>query len=169
MIRLLGCVLVAGGGAWLGIQASARLRDRVTAVSALIHALGLLRREICGRGRGLPQALEETACQSAPPVRTFFERCVQACMALDERPFQESWRQLVHELLELSPETLSQLEQLGEVLGRYEEEIQGRALDQAEECLSGELARAKGEWERMGRVYRILGLAGGGFLVILLL
>lgn len=169
MIRLLGCVLVAGGGAWLGIQASARLRERVTHVSALIHALGLLRREICGRGRGLPQALEETACQAPPTVRPFFQGCVQACRALEVRPFQESWRHLAGELLDLSPEALSQLEQLGEVLGRYEEEIQGKALDQAGEYLSEELTRAKGEWERMGRVYRVLGLAGGGFLVILLM
>lgn len=70
---------------------------------------------------------------------------------------------------ELSPEGRAALLPLGEVLGRYEADGQRAALKRAEEALERERERAEKERDRMGRVYQTLSLAGGAFLVILLL
>lgn len=55
------------------------------------------------------------------------------------------------------------------MLGRYEADGQREALKRAEEALERERERAEKERDRMGRVYQTLSLAGGAFLVILLL
>ena len=39
MIKLLGSVLVAGGGLWLGIIAAARLRLRLRALEEVTHGI----------------------------------------------------------------------------------------------------------------------------------
>lgn len=91
-----------------------------------------------------------------------------ACRELDRAPFGDSWRRLTTELPELSPEGRAALLPLGEVLGRYEAE-RAREPERAEEALERERERAEKERDRMGRVYQTLSLAGGAFLVILLL
>ena len=96
-------------------------------------------------------------------------RVIRACRELDRAPFGDSWRRLTAELAELSPEGRAALLPLGEVLGRYEADGQRAALKRAEEALERERERAEKERDRMGRVYQTLSLAGGAFLVILLL
>ena len=169
MIRALGAVMVAVGALWAGWRASAELRDSVRAVEAVIDGLELLERELWERGTALPELLGGLSGRTRDPVSTLFAQCAQACQELDRFPFGDSWRRLTADLAELSPEGRAALLPLGEVLGRYEADGQRAALKRAEEALERERERAEKEQERMGRVYQTLSLAGGAFLVILLL
>ena len=53
MIKLLGSVLVAGGGLWLGICAAARLRLRLRSLEEVIRGLALLEGEMALKGGAL--------------------------------------------------------------------------------------------------------------------
>ena len=113
--------------------------------------------------------MEDLSGRTREPASALFSQCARACRELDRAPFGDSWRRLTTELPELSPEGRAALLPLGEVLGRYEADGQREALKRAEEALERERERAEKERDRMGRVYQTLSLAGGAFLVILLL
>ena len=89
---------------------------------------------------------------------------------LGERSLAEIWRQALADTpLDLEGRAAGILDELGEVLGRFEESGLRSALARAvaELTREGELAREDGE--KRGRMYQVLGLAWGGLLVILLL
>ena len=66
-------------------------------------------------------------------------------------------------------DSLRALEELGEVLGRYDEEGLCTALERARSELTAAAEQAEREWERKGRMDQVLGLTAGAFLVILLI
>ncbi len=169
MIRLVGAALVAAGAAWLGLGAAAELGRRVRRLEALSAGLELLERELWERGAPLPEVFRALARRTEEPAAGLFARCAQACAALDREPFPAAWRRLAGALEGLPPEAGAALLPLGEVLGRYEVQGQREAIGQARAALDRARRRAEEERSRMGRVYQALGLAGGGFLVILLL
>ena len=57
---------------------------------------------------------------------------------------------------------------LGEVLGRYDSEGQEEFLLYAAEELERCHSAAEAERARLGKVYQVLGVTAGGFLVVLL-
>ena len=61
------------------------------------------------------------------------------------------------------------LEELGEVLGRYDGDGQREALAHTRAELSRALEQAREAREKQGRMYQVLGITAGAFLVILLL
>jgi len=61
------------------------------------------------------------------------------------------------------------LEELGEVLGRYDGDGQREALAHTRAELSRALEQAREAREKQGRMYQVLGITPGAFLVILLL
>lgn len=169
MWKLVGAVLVAAGSGWLGLRAASGLTSRLRAVQAMIAGLELLERELWEHGTALPELLSDLAGRCARPAAGFFRQCADGCARLDRVPFGESWRQAVNGLELLSPEGRAALLPLGEVLGRYEADSQRKALEHARQALEREELRAQEERRRLGRVYQVLGLSGGAFLVILLL
>lgn len=169
MMHLMGAVCVAVGAVWLGLGAAAELGQRVRAVAAVSDGLELLERELCDRGTPLPELLGQLAKRTQEPVQGLFDRCAKACEQLDQISFGESWRMEVGGMEGLSRESRAALSSLGEVLGRYEADGQQEALGRVRTALEREQLRAEQERGRMGRVYQVLGLSGGVFLVILLL
>ena len=71
--------------------------------------------------------------------------------------------------LGLTGPALLALEELGDVLGRYDGEEQRAALARTRAELGRALEQAREESERQGRMYRALGLTAGAMLAILLL
>ncbi len=61
------------------------------------------------------------------------------------------------------------LEQLGSVLGRYDGDSQRQALAAAVERLEEQRTEAVGRRARLGKVYGVLSVTAGIFLVILLI
>ena len=166
MVHLLGAVLVAAGGALLGFQAAAGLRKRGRAVRQMEEGLALLERELELSAPPLSRLLERGAAHSQGPARGLFQGCARGLDRLDREDFSSLWRRMVRERTELTPEGQAVLLPLGDTLGRYDGERQREALAAARRRL-GELAgRLEADSRRQGRVYQVLGLSGGAFLVI---
>ena len=169
MIRLIGAVLVAAGGALLGFQAAAGLRGRVRTLNQLEAGLAFLERELELNLPTLPRLLERGAAHSEGAARELFRGCVRGLNRLDREDFSALWRRLVESQSALDPEGQAILHPLGDTLGRYEVQRQLEALSAARRRLEKLSARLEADSRRKGRVYQALGLSGGAFLVILLL
>ena len=169
MIHVLGAALVAAGGAWMGFQAAAGLRRNVEAVRQMGAGLALLERELELCAPPLKQLLNRGAAGSQGPAAALFQGCVQGIDCLAQEDFSSLWRRLVQELEELNQEGQAVLLPLGDTMGRYEEARQREALSAARRRLEELAGRMEEDSRRLGRVYQVLGLSGGAFLVILLL
>ena len=169
MIRLMGALFIAAGSAWLGFGAAGRLGARSRALEELAEGLGRMARELELDQPPLEQLLERLLPGSRGAARTLFAGCRAALDHLEEEAFSQAWERLVESESLLNKEGQACLLPLGQVLGRCGWEEERRALDCAAQRLEQEAGRAREERLRMGRVYQVLGLSGGAFLVILLL
>ena len=166
MLKLIGALLLAGGAGALGCSAAAQLSRRVAVLRALLGALEGMEREIAFRLTPMPELLERAAAESPPPVCTLFARCRTLLDELGERSMAELWR----EALEQVPLGLDGPGRLAlEELGRYDGNGQREALAHTRAELSRALEQAREAREKQGRMYQVLGITAGAFLVILLL
>lgn len=169
MIHILGAVMVAAGCGWLGVKQAQKLTARAAALEAMSRALEQMERELTLRLTPLPQLMQELAQRTEPPARTLFAGCRAALEELDHQRFHEAWVQMVHDLPDFKDEDRRALDTLGQVLGRYDGRGQACAIASVRRELEQLGRSARQDSRRLGRVYRAVGAAGGGFLVILLL
>lgn len=169
MIRLMGALFIAAGSAWLGFGAAGRLGARTRTLEELAEGLSRMAQELELDQPPLEQMLERLIPGSRGAARTLFAGCRAALDRLDAEPFAKAWERLVEAEPLLNEEGQACLLPLGRILGRCGWEEERRALDCAARRLEQEAGRAREERLRMGRVYQVLGLSGGAFLVILLL
>ena len=169
MIRLIGAALVAAGAGWLGFQAAGSLRRRVGAIRQMAEGLSLLERELELNAAPLPQLMALGAAQGEGPARELFQGCLQGLDRLDREDYPSLWRRLAAQRQELGPEGQALLLPLGGVLGRCAGQRQLERLSAARRALEELAGRLEEDSRRQGRVYQVLGLSGGAFLVILLL
>lgn len=169
MIKALGAVLIAVGGAYLGFRAAADLRCRERALQQLEAGLGLLEQELELGGLSLESILRQLSQRTDGPAKVLFSSCVKGMETLDQERFSSLWRRLVGELPQVVPEGRQIVARLGEVLGQSDSGQQQRevaAVRRQLEQLSQQLERERHD---RGRVYQAVGLSGGTVLAILLL
>lgn len=170
MLRLLGALLLAGGVGALGFSAAAQLGRRCRALRALLGALELIERELSFRLAPMPELLVRLERAAAPPADRLFAYCRDGLGDLDRVPLAQRWREGLRDpALLLNEEERALLDELGEVLGRYDGEGQLEAIARTRAQLAPCADRAREEREKLGRMYRVLGVTAGAFLVILLL
>lgn len=169
MMRMLGAVLVAGGCVWLGDQKARKLTARVHMLRSLALALEQMERELRLSMPPLPVLMEELSVRAEPLVRPLFKRCRAALEELREVSFSDTWQELVTQLPNLNQQDRRLLLPLGQILGRYDGPGQAEAIALVRRELERQQEQAQAESSRLGRVYRAVGAAGGGFLIILLL
>jgi len=170
ILPLLLAVLLTGGAAALGFGAVRRLERRVQELNQLWVGLSMIRRELGWQLTPLPELLRRAAGETKGAVSDFFRLCAVGAGRLNGRPFRQIWQQGLECVnLRLEEDDLEALEQLGGVLGRYDEEHQQKALEQALSRLEEQRRQAVDHRARLGRVYGMLGLTSGLFLVILLI
>ena len=169
MLRLMGAVLVAAGGACLGFQAAAGLRRQVRELRELSDGLALLERELELNAPPLDRLLARGAARSRGAAEALFRGCLQGLDHLEEERFSNLWRRLTGQARGLGPEGQAVLAPLGDTLGRYDVQRQREALADTRRRLEELAGRLEADSRRQGRVYQVMGLSGGAFLVILLL
>ena len=170
MLRLAGAVLLAAGPALIGFHAAGRLARRPRLLRELIAALEQMEREISFRLTPLPQLFLRLSEEYSGPVGTLFGCCVRDMDDLGQRSLSQIWRQALGEAsLDLDGRGLRALEELGEVLGRYDGDGLQGALRQACGELTAAAEEAERERDQKGRMDQVLGLTSGAFLVILLI
>ncbi len=169
MIRMLGAILVAGGCFMMGEKQTRRLRDRVTVLTGLVASLEHMERELRLRLPSLPTLMKSVSLQADESIRPLFEESGRALDGLREVSFADVWPRLVEQISSLNGQDRFVLNSLGPILGRYDGPGQGDAIAAARGELQRQRERAQEEYTRLGRLYRVVGAAGGGFLIILLL
>ena len=169
MLKLWGAALTAVGCAALGIRRGQDLKQGVDTLNQLVQGLALLEHELRLQEASLPVLMERLRDRSHGAARQLFTDCVTGLARLDERPFARTWEAAVVNLNGLCPEGRELLFPLGQCLGRYDAAAQCQAVKEV--CRQLEQLRRE-KWmdsRRLGRVYQMMGLAGGVFLMILLL
>lgn len=168
-MRLLGTLLLAGGAALLGLSAAQRTKWRVGELRMLVEGLRAMLRELSYRLAPLPELLISAGEGNCGRVKQFFFRCAQGADQLNGRTFQSVWDQALRESrMCLLSDELRCLETLGTVLGRYDSEIQRQTLQMAITRLEELCEEAQTQSVRLGKLYSVLGLTAGAFLMILL-
>ena len=167
MIRGVGMVLILSGCFWMGNRRAVDLERRAAALEGLAAGLEQLRCELLLAAEPLPRLFGRLSRSAPRPCGALFETCGAALGG--EEPFHRIWAEEVDGIPYLHPEDARLLAPLGTLLGRYPGVEQAKGLEQVCRALErqGELARE--ESRRLGRVYRAVGAAAGGFLLILLL
>lgn len=170
MLRLLGAVLVIGGGAWVGLGAAGELEGRAKALDAWADALELMESELSFRLSAMPELTGRLSHSARSPAKEVFMAVQKGLERLGEAPFEELWREaLTVHPGPLKEEELNVLLALGAVLGRYGWEDQCRSLEGARQSLRERSAQVREELRQKGKAYAALGVSLGAFLTILLL
>lgn len=170
MIRVIGAGCLAAGSTLLGACAVRHLRNRVSDLVQLLEGLVVIRRELDYRLAPLPELLKQAAEQTEGRAALLFQLSAQGAEHLNGRTFHAVWTQAIEaSQLRLEQPDLTILSQLGSVLGRYDGENQRQALELAQTKLEEQRRTAKEQSDRMGKVYSVLGLTAGAFLLILLI
>ena len=136
---------------------------------ALTKQIALLEQELELDGPPLPQLMERLAEGSRGPARALFRDCRRALDELERESLSDAWEELVGARGELGREGQGALLPLGETLGRCGCKEQRRAAARVRIRLEELVRRTEEDRRRQGKVYQVLGLSGGAFLIILLL
>ena len=159
MTRLhwLGAALVFLGSTAAGFALRQELRLRLRLLTAVIDSLNLLRSDIVGRLLPLPEALHHLA---AEPLSTQYAALADG-ITDGGRPFSESWAAVFQALDMLTPDVRAALLTLGEQLGKYDAQIQRRALDTCIETLQAAAAQMQADTTQRGKLFCGLGATLG--------
>jgi len=170
MVRLLGALLLVGGGLALGLGAAGELARRARDLETWQAALALMERELAFRLPDTDRLLEKARRQGRDPAAQVFAEAQQGLERLGEEPFEAIWAAaLKAHPGALAPEDLDLLSALGPVLGAYGGEDQKKAAEELRRALAERSNEVRERLGREGKVYGAAGLAAGAFLVILLL
>lgn len=170
VLRLMGAALVIAGPAISGFLAARRLARRPRVLRELIRALEQMEREITFRLTPLPQLFEYLAQSYRGPVGEMFSCCAEGMTGLGAMPVAQIWQNALRKSgLDLDSRSLRVMEELGTVLGQYDEQGLCMALERAGAELAAAAEQVEQEWERKSRMDQVLGLAAGAFLAILLI
>lgn len=167
MIRCVGMALILGGCLWMGNRRAAGLERRAAALAGLAAGLEQLRCELLLAAEPLPRLFDRLSHSAPWPCGELFEGCGMALRG--EKPLHTIWAEGIAGIPYLHPEDGRLLAPLGTLLGRYPGGEQAKGLEQVCRALERQGALAREESRRLGRVYRAVGAAAGGFLLILLL
>ena len=130
------------------------LTDTLRALSAEdgVHGVLLL--------RPLPEALRHLAAGAPEPLSTQYAALADG-ITDGGRPFSESWAAAFQALDMLTPDVRAALLTLGEQLGKYDAQIQRRALDTCIETLQAAAAQMQADTTQRGKLFCGLGATLG--------
>ena len=172
MLKITGACLILCSAAGIGASFSGELKRRVMELRILKQLVYMLQGEIRNARLPLPEAFCHVSVRLPVPVGTFLSETADELKKADGRTLGEVWKmeEAKHlKGLHLVRADLEQLESLGEVLGYLDAEMQLAAIRLYLEQLENSIAEAQEHMGSRQKLYQSLGIAGGVFLVILLL
>lgn len=155
------------GLAW---RAVGRLGERAELLRGLQGTVSYLEEELSFRHTPLPRLFAYLGQSRRKPIGSFFQAVLRELETAGTSSFQQCWEKAVREELPwLKEEERQTLEELGEVLGRYDAQTQAKALELAGRRLADAYLEAQAQRQRLGKVYLALGAAGGLVTVLVLI
>ena len=169
MIQILGAVLVTGGVSWLGFWAARSLDREWIDLRTAEEALAILEREMEWDSPPLPELLKRLVRQCSGPMKGIFQSLLHSMDRLGEVTLAENWSESIEKERGFNREIKDALLPLGGVLGRYSCQEQLQAVARVRVRLEGIEQELLEKRQQKGKLYRVLGVSGGGFLALLLL
>lgn len=167
MIHFLGAILVSSGCSYFGFLKAQELKRNVFLTEKFIQAISCMKREITQHQRFLPDIIETISTQDTSMVGKYFHHLKEQLEEPDS--FRIKWTNTMIAEPFLPEKLIQILEPLGSILGQYDSQRQGEALNHILEELSQYKEFATEESKRLGKVYSTIGVAFGLFIIILLL
>ena len=171
MLKILGSVLVLACSAGLGAAGSLDLKRHCMELRLLKQAVYMLRGEIKYSKAPLPEAFAALAERIPGPFSEFFARLAEEMSRPGGKNLDVLWKEEIgHSLRQssLKRDEKEKLGQLGEGLGYLDLEMQLSTIELYLEQLEEDIALSQEEIRTKQKLYQSLGVAGGIFLVILL-
>ena len=172
MLKFAGACLILASAAGIGRSFGMDLKKRLQELRALKQLACMLRGEIRYTKSPLPEAFFHIAGRLPAPFAGFLFAVAKELGKADGRSLGRIWEERIEKDLSashLSRADKGQLETLGELLGYLDLEMQLSAIDLYLEQLELSIQEAGGSVGQKQRLYQSLGVAGGVFLVILLI
>lgn len=172
MLKVTGACLILLASAGIGVSFGSDLKRRCQELRILKQMAAMLRGEIRYGKTPLPEAFTRISDRLPEPFCSFLRSVTGDMEEMDGKPLEEIWRRNIFRCLGqtcLTGADLERLQSLGEVLGYLDVEMQLAAIDLYLEQLNGGIAEALENRSSRERLYRSLGVAGGVFLVLLLI
>lgn len=172
MLKLAGAVMIIASAAGIGVSCSVDVKRYCMELRLLKQMLYMLRGEIKYTKTPLQEAFLAISVRMPEPFRAFLEQTAGEMENLDGRTFGELWRGQIQKGLgstRLKREDREQLGALGESLGYLDLEMQLSSIELYLEQLEIRIRDAQESLAGKQKLYQSLGVAGGIFLVILLL
>ncbi|MCI8599173.1 MAG: hypothetical protein HFJ10_12170 [Lachnospiraceae bacterium] len=171
MLKIMGALMILASATGIGVSCSMDLKKYCMELRLLKQLLYMLRGEIKYTKTPLAEAFERIAVRLPEPFSTFLRQTAQEMENLDGRTFGELWREQIRTGLpgtHLKKDDKEQLGALGEVLGYLDLEMQVSSIELYLEQLEISIRSAQDAITAKQKLYQSLGVAGGIFLVILL-
>lgn len=169
-MKYAGAVIVVAVFTLLGISKSTELTRRARCISAVIEALRYISSELRSAMTPLPVIFEELEAISKPETKKFFGVLNAGMLKLDDESFSELWLNALETGgLSLNTEQKTELQRLGQSLGRYSAEEQCAAIEACMARLEHEYAAALESSREGKKLYTGLGLATGLMLAAVLI
>ena len=171
MIKMLGALLLAAGGLWLGMLKSAGQYRRASALLQLSAAMEMMRGEISLNLTPVPELMELISRSFDGPVGIFFRNVSLLMPELGKETLAELWSRAVDGTadLPLSRAEMDELRLLGGALGRFGAGEQGRSLTLAADKFSGFASKAGEKAAQERKLCAGVGASAGLMLAIMLL
>ena len=167
-MKAAGALLVILSCSVMGIHMARSLRRRAEFLRSLVHALTLLRNELCTSLLPVREVLAMLACDTSSRSREFFERCLSLFGNSD---LKSAWTAAAMDgrTWGMEEEECRMLASLGDVIGRYEAEKQRELIDRVADYFDERAKLADEETRRQYKLRTALGVGSGLMLAILML
>ena len=163
MIKGIGALLILASAAGIGVSFGNDLKGRCMELRMLKQMIYMLRGEIKYTKTPLPEAFASIAVRMREPFGSFLEELAEQMGNPGKGSFGELWQDRIKARL-----SGTHLGGLGEVLGYLDLEMQLSSIDLYLEQLELGIREAQEAARTKQKLYQSLGVAGGIFLVILL-
>ena len=171
MLKGIGALLILASAAGIGVSFSNDFKRRCMELRLLKQMIYMLRGEIKYTKTPLPDAFASIAVRMKEPFGSFLEELAKQMENPENGTFGELWQAQIKAQLSgthLKREDKEQLGSLGEVLGYLDLEMQLSSIELYLEQLELRIRESQEAARTKQKLYQSLGVAGGIFLVILL-
>lgn len=168
-MKCIGSILILGGCGYLGWQQGAGLRRRVGLLREMIQGF-ILFKSLTGTYRFPLNIVFSRICeQTKKPISDFYQRLNDNFSRRESSAGEILWKKTVEEMEDIfEPEDRELIEGLGNFIGIQDIKVQAEAVDDCIQEIRERIQRLEAERPEKEKLYHVLSLTIGGFLVILL-
>lgn len=172
LIRVLGVVVVLLASCGLGFRISYELFYRIEDLQQIKRVVVMLRGEIKYANAPLTEALSSIAFRVPVPWKDLLTEMTETMEACDGNTFASIFQTMQKKYLDgtsLLPDDRNRLTEFGANLGYLDKEMQIGSIDLYLEDLEGQIKEAGEKAEKNSKLYRIMGMAVGVLILLIIL